>query len=420
MRPRLRLAFSTALSLLAFVCGPSSAHARPGDLDPSFGSNGVVEQAYGALGAIDMQGRIYVGSAEPDPIRGSVSGLQRYLPNGTIDSNFAGDGFKEAPETDRNYGLGVDGPEIQPSGDLVSPCLLNGGEGPSRNCVWITTPDSPDPGMVIGVGPSGTSNTFPEADYSVGRLGDFAVAVTAAIPLRNKGQPHYRSRLFRFAADGSPTVNTNLRGRSIVRRHHRIKLGLPAEIAIDRDGGVLLLCDPGLVRLRQDGRLDRSFGYRGLVGGGWGAVTVDPQGRILLTGQSRSAQPHKTLTRFLPDGERDVGFGNAGAIALPQVFDPPSFIGSPLVAAKTDGGLILGFYDFGTPGRGISLVAVTPDGSVDQSFGDQGIAHIPLPDRSHLTGLQLDPRGRRLIASAEAISLETLQLHAYLFAIQLG
>src|SRR5262249_16126887 len=81
------LVFAVALLLAA----PSTGRAHPGDLDPSFGTGGIVTTSFGTAvvnaGGIALQadGKIVaVGSAGAP----SAFALARYNPNGNLDTSF--------------------------------------------------------------------------------------------------------------------------------------------------------------------------------------------------------------------------------------------------------------------------------------------------------------------------------------------
>ncbi|MEX2625722.1 MAG: hypothetical protein WD225_02500, partial [Ilumatobacteraceae bacterium] len=74
----------------------TSAASAPGELDPEFGDDGVVSGApldtYGPV-TTDDQGRIYVLGAAPD----DTPAVARFLPDGTPDTSFSGDGRADLP-----------------------------------------------------------------------------------------------------------------------------------------------------------------------------------------------------------------------------------------------------------------------------------------------------------------------------------
>src|SRR4051794_14333873 len=86
LRPRL---LSIALTLCGLLAAAPAASAAPGDLDPSFGSGGIVkllesnEESYAEAVTVQPDGKIVVAGYE----EGSTV-VVRLLPNGEPDSSF--------------------------------------------------------------------------------------------------------------------------------------------------------------------------------------------------------------------------------------------------------------------------------------------------------------------------------------------
>jgi uncharacterized delta-60 repeat protein len=147
--------------------------------------------------------------------------------------------------------------------------------------------------------------------------------------------------------------------------------------AVQGDGKIVVtgLCnadDPvnGFFTARYDnaGRLDPSFGRGGSVLTDFGAgtyadglaVAIQPDGKILVGGVVTAGSPAQddvALTRYLPDGRLDPGFGNGG-----KVFDAPGEAST--LALQADGKIIA------ADGGGVARLE--PDGSLDTGFGSGG------------------------------------------------
>src|SRR5438309_710431 len=99
-RSWLTLALLGAAALVVFV---SSAEARPGMLDPSFGSGGIVTTAIGknslaeAL-VLQPDGKLVAAGYSYDTSQASeVLALARYNPNGALDTSFGSGGVVTTP-----------------------------------------------------------------------------------------------------------------------------------------------------------------------------------------------------------------------------------------------------------------------------------------------------------------------------------
>jgi uncharacterized delta-60 repeat protein len=153
--------------------------------------------------------------------------------------------------------------------------------------------------------------------------------------------------------------------------------------------------------------LDPGFGIGGrvvtpLTGGRGEAVAVQPDGKIVVAGKGSSggAQPSFdfTVLRYLPNGTPDAGFGTGG---VAQVNFPAGRTDDALdVALQADGRIVVvgstqtasGELDFG-------VARFNTDGTVDRSFGTNGVATIDFGAGSATAqGVAIQPDGRIVVA----------------------
>lgn len=198
------------------------------------------------------------------------------------------------------------------------------------------------------------------------------------------------------------------------------------DLAADGSGMVGALADLtkaedyfGLARYKSDGSLDSGFGEEGftppleLKGGRAAqtqAVVVQPSGRIVAAGfRPDIVRSLPLLAGYRADGSLDPGFGNGGLVA-PKRAAGGKGLGSEVLhdlAVRPDGGLIgVGSTDehpinisWNHP-AGV-VVAYTPDGRIDRSFGKRGRIFFPARGEPEYTGLrsvQVLPDGRILVA----------------------
>jgi uncharacterized delta-60 repeat protein len=195
------------------------------------------------------------------------------------------------------------------------------------------------------------------------------------------------------------------------------------DLAVDGTGMVGALADLtehqdyfGLVRYGADGSLDTGFGEEGFapllnpkrIGAAQTqAVVVQPSGRIVAAGfRLDTITQRPLLAGYRPDGSLDPSFGVKGLVTPKR-----SGRGSKALhdlAVRPDGGLIaVGATDehpSNSSGRHPAglVVAYTPDGRVDRSFGKRGrVVFRARGDEREYTGLravQLLPDGRILVA----------------------
>jgi len=138
-----------------------------------------------------------------------------------------------------------------------------------------------------------------------------------------------------------------------------------------------------LARYLSDGSLDASFGEGGVVLTALGdsqikALAVQPDGRILAVGFAQggfdivnTVPTHAfAMARYLPDGTLDTSFGTNGMVT--QVIDGNSEIHA-LEILPGDKILVAGFvFDTKTQDKNFALARYLPDGSPDPSFGTAG------------------------------------------------
>jgi uncharacterized delta-60 repeat protein len=264
-----RLAILLGLALL--VLGPlgvSSAAHLPlaGDLDPTFGSGGVVSQSPGAGIAIQPDGKIVVAGSSP-------FALARYLPDGSLDPSFGAGGHVETDVGAGSFGALA----LQPDGKI----------------------------MVAGSSTYGSPNQFTLARYdSSGALDtsfgtDGITTTVVPTPLDASWTPE-------GARVAALVVLPD--GRVLAAGSARWHTGLYEE-----DGEFVL------ARYTPAGSLDPTFGDGGIVEDGGdadlGGMVVLPDGKIVATGTTYGGHPDYprkiALAGYEPDGSVDFTFDRA-------------------------------------------------------------------------------------------------------------
>ncbi|MFN0015769.1 MAG: T9SS type A sorting domain-containing protein [Saprospiraceae bacterium] len=155
-------------------------------------------------------------------------------------------------------------------------------------------------------------------------------------------------------------------------------------------------------RLLPDGRVDSTFGTNGFVYQRYefyckasllSALTLDQQGRIVLSGASYSPYPNyfnydqecthlMRVYRYLPDGQPDPSFGVNGVNLLPFSKGRVNAIhidedGRILIAGIIGNGIVQDLFTF--------VARLLPDGSPDASFNGDGLYRDELYAISGLT-----------------------------------
>jgi uncharacterized delta-60 repeat protein len=300
---------------------------RDGSLDPTFGAGGKVLTTFhptsldSALAvAVQPDGKI-VAVGRSGNAQTSDFAVARYMPNGTLDASFAGDGLV-VTQVNPHYDSAA-AVAIQPDGKIVA-----GG--------WtLATPDSTFDIAVTRYNPDGSLDAGFDGDgIVVGStrerhefIGDIVVLPDGKLLLATE------SGVMRLTPSGG--VDTSFISPE------RLRTGnvLVSALALQPDRKILVIgtvfgpggtSDFGVARLTPGGLIDTSFGSNGTVVTDFGPEDqatdgeLQPDGRLVVTG----------LTRQAPrTGPADFAVARYQAIRFCVV---PNVRGRTLAAARSD------------------------------------------------------------------------------------
>ncbi len=308
------------IALLVTLILPRPLQAAPGDLDPSFGSGGIVITDFGgndtafAL-ALQPDGKIVAAGTSSGGGTGTNFALARHNPDGSPDASFGA------------------------RGTVITDFISNGSDEVHALAI------QPD-GKIVVAG-------FVSQGF------DFALA--------------------RFGQDGSldPTFGT---GGKVISQS--TSYGSLWAVALQPDGKIVVAGESNsrvaLARYNPDGSLDATFGGGGtVIGVGDGranAIALQPDGKIVVAGDSRSyyvdfADQLRTIKRFAlarynPDGSPDATFGLGGRSTTGFGGDDIAFA----LALQPDGKIIVA----GESNSRVALARYNSDGNLDATFGGGG------------------------------------------------
>lgn len=410
---------------LALVLGSVSgvAAADPGDLQLSFGNQGVVlvglgggqEYFHDVLaepdGAVLVAGALYHRNAAQAPTRGYDMSVLRVLRNGQLDPAFGLEGLSQIDSGDD--GDAARALIRQPDGRLLVAGRLDSGAYSDFGLARLHADGSLDTsfgepfngarrGYVrLNIGPSTAINDGANA---------VALQSTGRIVLGGEGFAHdsgfnyQRFALARFHADGSLDTSFGDGGRVVSPATAFQVAEYLTAIARRRDGslpedritavGYVFARSTGLIRrYLADGQPDPSFGSGGtlvlsesVVGGvrrGMAsvidAVWLD-DGKLLAlgTGNERGF----VFQRFHSDGSLDTSFGSNGRTLVKfsgtVEYDEPAAL-----AVQADGSILATGYASmrysGATSKDFAVVRLTASGQPDPRFGDgQGRSTFPV------------------------------------------
>ncbi len=164
-------------------------------------------------------------------------------------------------------------------------------------------------------------------------------------------------------------------------------------------------------RLLTDGPLDTSFDGDGRVtvnfgdildeGGSYAhgrGVAVQPDGKIVVVGHSGTGSEELLISRLSRDGSPDSSFGSGGKLGI--VVAAGATYQAAGVVIQPDAKIVIAGTVGGKGGGDIAIVRLNPDGTLDASFGGDGIAIIDSGTGS------IDPASSSDVVDAAAVALQ--------------
>ena len=340
---------------------------RDGSLDQSFSGDGRVTTDFG--GGVDLA---YGVALQPDGKIVAAGGsrlefaLVRYHRDGSLDQSFGGDGRVTTDFGDVDEAHGV---ALQPNGKIVA------AGGTSLD--FALARYNRDGSLDQSFGGDG-SVTTDFGDVMGGFDEAFGVALRPDGRIVAAGRASFDFGVARYNPDGS--LDQSFGGDGTVTTDFGIPGGDVAfGVALQPDGRIIAAGDSsgdfGVARYNRDGSPDQSFGGDGRVttgfsGGDWAyAVALQPDGKIVAAGWSTTAEVVFALVRYNRDGSLDQSFGDDGRVTT----DFGGFEVGHGVALQPDGKVVAAGYTlrFGF-GYDFALTRYNRDGSLDQSFGAEG------------------------------------------------
>jgi uncharacterized delta-60 repeat protein len=342
---------------LVLTAAPSIALAQAGQLDTSFGSNGIFASNFGSSSlvfgtsvALQSDGKIVVGGEAGNP--GIVVRLNS---NGTLDTSFGSGGVVSIRFRDvQNITVGV---AVQTDQKIL-----------------VVGTGLPNNGQLIRL------NTNGSFDTSFANGGSVGLALTpAALALQSDGkiivdgaiEGQGTRVMTRFTSEGQVDTTFGNGGTA----------GLVAgagAIALQVNGKILIGGGP-LSRYNTDGSLDTSFGINGQVAdlAGPAAVAVQGNGQIVTAGTITSsvslsgAVTGFGLTEFFPTGSPTSLFGvHGGAITTFPSFGSAA---ASSMAIQSNGSIVAAGTASSSPQNSVfALARYVSNGRLDNSFGTSG------------------------------------------------
>jgi uncharacterized delta-60 repeat protein len=411
--------------------GAADSVPHAGDLDPSFGSGAAGYLTYDFNGGDDIvysivplpDGRLIAAGTIKSPNTASAGssanfGIARLLPSGALDTTFgtAASGWEtfdfdasSGPDEIR-AGKRVTGGRIVFAGtisrnshrDFFLMRMLPGGgldtafghPGGTTRLGWTWL----DVGAVFASGIS----AIHDDGRALAVQSDGKIVVAGVTSELVGGVAYNRAAVARFTADGDldttfggqgngvfllPPTSGSAQSNDVV---YHIALqqddSLPGDDSITLVGETLGRSNAFAARLTRDGTLDTTFGningaartgvYTVTSGSSGGVATglyrifdarYSADGKLIVTGDG--ADRGITLMRLTHDGTLDPTFASNGRVTFKlsggAAFDQPA-----AMALQGAGKIVVAGYTAGATGTDMFVIRALPSGAVDTSFGD--------------------------------------------------
>ncbi len=359
--------------------------------------------------AVQKDGKVLVAD-----ISDGLIGLARYNTDGSLDTSFSGDGKLTA-----DLGMSMSGVDfgLQPDGTIVVYRHTYSGLTishftPSGDLVtsWGTN------GTLTSAGATGLANI-----YSLTVLGDGRI-VTAGSSYGDGTDYLVR----RYNADGTFDTSFDTDGKATVDIGNEDNT---RNMLVQPDGKILLVGQstywpaPGysLVRLNSIGAPDTTFSGDGNVtidvGTGYnymrGAMALQTDRKIVVGAESTAFQSTEgiKLLRYTTDGSLDTSFHGTGSVTLKADW----FKGASLedISILKDGKILaLGNAEDANQTPYTYIARFLPDGTLDQTFGNKGLAQAARPAHTYASATELlvQPDGKILVTGGVSVGTNDTDL----------
>jgi uncharacterized delta-60 repeat protein len=361
----------------------------PGNLDTTFGNNGVVIEDIGGSDvprglALRSDNKIWVIVDSFDiNFTSAQSYLLLYNSDGTLDTTFGTNGMVSISPINSVTDDGVAAIVLQPDGKIVIGGSVD--TDGNKNFAVFRFTDAGAVDTTFGTGGVITTPVSLSADDEAA-----SVAIQAdgkIVAAGNVGNSDFA--LVRYEPDGSPDPTFGVGG--IVTTNFPIGMSSGVEWAND----VIIQSDDkivaagrssgrfGVARYNTDGTLDSSFGNMGVVSTVVGldpfmsayAVAQQADGKLLVSGTGYNDVDGNyawALVRYNSDGSLDTDFGTDGIVKTDFGGNSTSYD----LLIRPNGKIVLvGDGSDDVNGLGMSIVQYNEDGTLDTSFGSGGVVH---------------------------------------------
>ena len=412
--------FHTGALAFALALTATSSKAHDGDLDPTFGAGGfshtgltdTQEQAM----AVRPDGRIVVcGSYADEESLAEEFFVAQYLPDGSLDSTFGNHGITYVDASsveDTCTGL-----VIQPDGRIVAAGYSEMPQFPGGATDFpVVARLEPNGAMDPAFGEDGLITYVQTGDVTgVAVQADGKIVLAGSA--KENGGVGTDYAVVRLLTNGSPDPDFGTNGRITIGFEGTGTYDFAAAVVIDREQRIVIAGSAdryldgrlGVVRLLQDGSFDGSFANNGMAVIGddsyllhGAALKLAHDGKILVAGD-RTASPRidMMVARLLDDGSLDTSFGMQGVATVASATTAWRSIAHGLDEQSNGKIVIAGWAGDPDNNDFLAVARIDSDGSTDTAFGNAGFSAFALPESPgeyHSASAMALSAGRILVA----------------------
>jgi uncharacterized delta-60 repeat protein len=418
--------------ILAFIVSGGTVLAVDGDLDPTFGTDGKVltdfDHSTDIANAVAIQadGKLVVAGTtyQDNDFSNEDFAVARYNPDGTLDKSFGVGGkvqtdFPGLAAVASSVVVQPDGKIVVAGGAFALFTFLGDFKVVRYNSNGSLDSSFGDGGIV--------TTTFPEGSYAFDVALQVDSKIIAAGTVFVDFDPGESSdtdfALARYNPDGSPDATFGNGGQVSTDF-----LGLEDDafsVLIQADGKIVAVgssndpatfYDFAAARYLSNGTLDTTFGMAGKVHTDFGdqnfdrarSAVLQPDGRIVAAGFAISQNggvQNFAVTRYTSNGVLDTSFGTGG---MTQIDFGSCCQSANKVLLQGNGTTIaVGYANTESSDSDFLLARLTPDGSLDSTFGTGGKVRTSFGDlNGGANGAVLQPDGKIVAVGFQATGLK--------------
>ena len=410
-----------AMAVCSLVClqlASAAAAGTSGSLDPTFAEGGItwLTQTASAV-AIQPDGKIIVVGSGANPNGRGGFALSRYRRDGTLDASFSADGEVRTPFPN---GGGATSIAIQPDGRIV---VGGTAETRDNRSAFAFARYLPDGSLDPSFSGNGKLAAVKVGSIGVEEISDIVLDPSGRIVASAYayGSDDYLFGVVRLTGRGEP--DTTFSGDGVaVSRFGQLPGGFANAIALQPDGSIVAVGSArttrnyptglAVARYRPDGTLDDSFNDDGKrlirFGGTWAGaadVGIQEDGKMVIAGtvhlgpRDRYGQLGIVVARCFTGGALDPSFAGDGKRTTTL---DGNLRGSAL-AIQSDGKIVIGGEATPTLDEyptNMAIARYTTHGTLDATFADDGIrvANFRLDD--WVSDIALQSNGKIVVVGA--------------------